>query len=76
MKEQKIIPINKIKEIESELNSFDQEKKESDEILKYEKKRIIDEVKSGYFDEMLSEIENREKNKKKETLLDKLFKLI
>lgn len=76
MKEHKEISINKIKEIESELNSFDQEKKESDEILKYEKKRIIDEVKSGYFDEMLSEIENREKNKKKESLLDKLFKLI
>lgn len=64
-----------INQIESELKSFEAEKLESNEIINSDKKKIIEEIKSGSFDEMLSEIENREKNKKKEKLLDKLFKL-
>jgi hypothetical protein len=67
--------IDNIKIIESELNSFEEEKNESSEILKGEKNKIIKEAKSGVFEEMLSEIEAREKTKKKESVLDKLFKL-
>lgn len=73
--EQKKSLIDNIKTIESELQSFEEEKLESNEVLISEKKRIIKEVKSGAFDEMLSEIENREKTKKKESLLDKIFKI-
>lgn len=75
MKQKKSL-IDNIKTIESELQSFEEEKLESNEVLNFEKKRIIKEVKSGAFDEMLSEIENREKTKKKESLLDKIFKLL
>jgi hypothetical protein len=64
-----------INQIESELKSFEAEKLESKEVINSDKKRIIDDVRSGSFDEMLLEIENREANKKKENFLDKLFKL-
>jgi hypothetical protein len=74
MKQKKLL-INNIKQIESELKTFEEEKIESNVILNSEKNKFIKEVKSGAFDEMLSEIENREKIKKKESLLDKVFKL-
>lgn len=67
--------IENITKIESELNSFELEKIEAINSINSDKKKIIEEVKSGSFDEMLSEIENREKNKTKETLIDKLFKI-
>jgi hypothetical protein len=67
--------INTINSIESELKSYEEEKESSYDILNSNKKNIINEVKSGSFDEMLEEIETREKKKKKETLLDKVFKL-
>lgn len=71
-KTEKILLIN---QIESELKSFESEKLESKEVINSDKKRIIDDVRSGSFDEMLLDIENRESNKKKENFLDKLFKL-
>lgn len=68
--------LNKINFIEEELNSFDKEKEETKLIIDSTKKSIINEVKSGSFDEMLNEIEERNKTKpKKESVLDKLFKL-
>jgi hypothetical protein len=65
--------INTIQNIESELNSFENEKNESHLLLNSNKNKIINEVKSGAFEEMLNEINNRQT--KKETLLDKIFKL-
>jgi hypothetical protein len=67
--------INNINNIESELKSYEEEKEYSYDILNSNKKSIINEVKSGSFDEMLEEIEARERKKKKETLIDKIFKL-
>ena len=67
--------INDIKNIKSELESFEVEINNSTDILISNKQNIINEIKSGSFDEMFKEIELREKSKKKETLLDKLFKL-
>jgi hypothetical protein len=65
--------INNIKTIESELDSFDKEKSESALLVEGEKRKFINELKSGSFDEMLNEIQNR--NTKKETFFQKLFKL-
>jgi hypothetical protein len=67
------IILNTIKTIESELNSFDKERSESDLLLEGEKRRIINELKSGSFDEMLNDIEKRKE--KKETLFQKLLKI-
>jgi glycerophosphoryl diester phosphodiesterase len=64
-----------IDNIEFELKSFEEEKNESKQILDSSKMKLINELKLGSFDEMLKEIEEREINKKKETLLDKIFKL-
>ena len=65
--------INNIKTIESELESFEKEKSESDLLLEGEKRKIIKELKSGSFDEMLNEIQTREV--KKETFFQKLLKI-
>ena len=65
--------INNINKIESELDSFDKEKEESYLSLEGEKKKLILELKSGSFEEMLNEIDNRPI--KKESLLQKLLKL-
>jgi hypothetical protein len=69
----KNIILNNIKNIESELDSFDKEKSESDILLDGEKRKIINELKSGSFDEMLDIIETRKQ--KKETFFQKLLKL-
>jgi hypothetical protein len=68
--------IKSINIIETELSSFDTDKKEIKNILETDKIKLIKEVKSGIFDDMLNEIEEREKNKKKETFWNKLFKII
>jgi hypothetical protein len=68
--------IESINIIETELSSFDTDKKEIKNILETDKIKLIKEVKSGIFDDMLNEIEEREKNKKKETFWNKLFKII
>jgi GTPase involved in cell partitioning and DNA repair len=65
--------IESIKTIEGELESFQKEVTESSSLLDGEKKRIIDEVKSGSFDEMLNEIQERKE--KKETFFQKLLKI-
>jgi hypothetical protein len=65
--------INNIKTIESELESFEKEKSESDLLLEGEKRKIINELKSGSFDEMLNQIQTREV--KKESFFQKLFKI-
>lgn len=65
--------INIIKNIEDELSSFENEKEESDIIIESEKKRFLNEVRSGELDQMLNEIQNRKE--KKETFLQKLFKI-
>lgn len=65
--------INIIKNIEGELESFEKDKTESSVLLEGEKRKFINEVKSGSFDEMLNEIEHRKE--KKETFLQKLLKI-
>jgi hypothetical protein len=66
--------INDIKNIEDELLSFDNEIKESSLAVESEKKKIIKIAKSGEFEEMLSEIENRQIKKKNESFISKLFR--
>lgn len=64
-----------IKEIESEIESFEKEKKESNIILETEKNRFINEVKSGSIEEMIKEVNERENKKLKESTISKLLKL-
>lgn len=72
-KKKKIIEINRLKK---ELESFDKDVQDSSELLEGEKRKLIKEVKSGLFEEMLDEIENRkEPEEKKENFFDKLSKL-
>jgi hypothetical protein len=65
--------INSIKNIEGELDSFEKERVDSSLLVEGEKKKIINEIKSGSFDEMLNEIETRVE--KKETFFQKLLKI-
>jgi len=65
--------IDSIKNIEVELDSFEKERVDSSLLVEGEKKKIINEIKSGSFDEMLNEIETRVE--KKETFFQKLLKI-
>lgn len=65
--------MDRINSIQSEFDSFEKEKEESQVSLEGEKRKLIRDLKSGAFEEMLNRIEERKE--KKESLLDKLLKL-
>jgi len=64
-----------IKNLENELESFNNDIEDTNIENQLSKKKIIEEIKSGEFDNMLNEIQERKNNKKKESLLEKLFKI-
>lgn len=67
--------LEKINDLEGQLKSYENDKLEINHENDFLKKNIIQQAKSGDFDDMLNEIEERKINKKEESLLKKIFKL-
>lgn len=67
--------LKKIKGLEGELKSFEEDREEKNIEISVSKKKIIEQAKSGDFENMLNEIEERKNNKKQESFLTRIFKL-